>query len=70
MDLDDREVKMLKELVPYKVLGPTPDEIINEILRLKEENERLNKTIILLHKELDGLYNHLAIENILNGGNE
>ena len=42
MELDDKELKKLKELVPYKVLAPTPDEIINEIQRLNNIIEMIN----------------------------
>ena len=32
--LDDRQTKRLKELVPYKILAPDADEIIEELDRL------------------------------------
>ena len=32
--LDDRQTKRLKELVPYEVLAPDADEIIEELERL------------------------------------
>jgi hypothetical protein len=34
MELDGKELEKLKELVPYKILSPTPQEIITEIERL------------------------------------
>lgn len=49
MELDDKELQRLKELVPYKVLAPTPDEIINYITNLQEElkdyKSRIDKAI-------------------------
>jgi len=38
--LDDRQTKRLKELVPYEVLAPDADEIIEELDRL---NNIINK---------------------------
>ena len=46
MELDDKELEKLKELVPYKILSPTPQEIIAEI-------ERLNNIINELEKYID-----------------
>ena len=43
MELDSRELEELKRLVPYKVLAPTPDEIIDYITNLQEENQRLKE---------------------------
>ena len=53
MELDEIELKRLKELVPYKVLAPTPNEIINEI-------ERLNNIIDELEKWLKSNEEHFA----------
>ena len=39
--LDDRQTKRLKELVPYKILAPDADEIIEELDRLNKEYERI-----------------------------
>lgn len=36
MELDSKELKKLKELVPYRTLAPTPNEIIKEIERLQK----------------------------------
>lgn len=44
--LDLRQIKRLRELVPYKVLAPDADEIIKEL-------ERLNNIINKLEKWLD-----------------
>ena len=47
--LDDRQTKRLKELVPYEVLAPDADEIIEELERL---NKLLDETRLSeLHKE-------------------
>lgn len=47
--LDLRQIKRLKELVPYKVLAPDADEIIEEIDKLNnvinELEEYINKNI-------------------------
>ena len=45
MELDDLELEMLKELVPYKTLAPSPLEIICYIKDLNRENELLNNII-------------------------
>ena len=50
MELDTRELQRLKELVPYKVLAPTPDEIIKEIERLNNIIDELEKDAIELMK--------------------
>ena len=43
MELDSLELEMLKQLVPYKTLSPTPLEIICYIKDLNRENEELKK---------------------------
>jgi len=48
-ELDDRELERLKKLVPYKVLAPTPDEICDEI-------ERLNNIINELEKGIENMW--------------
>ena len=50
---DDRELQKLKELVPYKVLAPTPNEIIDYITNLQEENNNLKQ--IMLEKQFPDL---------------
>lgn len=47
--LDDRQTKRLKELVPYEVLAPDADEIIEELERLNNIINGLEKYI---HNEL------------------
>ena len=56
--LDLRQIKRLKELVPYKVLAPDADEIIEEL-------ERLNNIINELEKWCDDciIYHIAAREN-------
>ena len=41
-DLDSRQIKRLKELVPYRILAPDADEVIEELERL---NNIINKAI-------------------------
>ena len=41
--LDDRQTKRLKELVPYEALAPDADEIIEELDRLNNIIEELEK---------------------------
>ena len=64
MELDERELHRLKELVPYKILVPTPDEICDEIERLKEQlndeiDDGLKQSEIMLkqHNEIERLNN-------------
>lgn len=45
MDLDCKEVERLKELVPYKILAPTPNEIINYIEQLQSNWNSLREYI-------------------------
>ena len=44
--LDDRQTKRLKELVPYEVLAPDADEIIEELDRLNNIINELEKYLI------------------------
>lgn len=63
--LDDRQTKRLKELVPYKILAPDADEIIEELDRLNniineakeyiKEWQRFPHTNGSTHKELENL---------------
>jgi hypothetical protein len=46
MDLDCKELERLKELVPYKILAPTPNEIINYIEQLQSNWNSLRECII------------------------
>lgn len=48
-DLDVRQLKRLKELVPYEVLAPDADEIIKELERLNNIINIKNDYIIQLH---------------------
>jgi len=41
--LDLRQIKRLKELVPYKVLAPDADEIIEELERLNNVIDEIEK---------------------------
>ena len=45
MDLDCKELERLKELVPYKILAPTPNEIINYIEQLQSNWNSLREYI-------------------------
>lgn len=45
MDLDCKELERLKELVPYKILAPTPNEIINYIEQLQSNWNSLRECI-------------------------
>lgn len=49
--LDDRQTKRLKELVPYEVLAPDADEIIEELDRLNKEYERIYNENCKLREE-------------------
>ncbi len=46
MDLDCKELERLKELVPYKILAPTPNEIINYIEQLQSNWNSLREWLI------------------------
>ena len=60
--LDDRQTKRLKELVPYEVLAPDADEIIEELERLNNiilnQQKRIDKTIQAIDEIL--IYNDLS----------
>ena len=63
--LDLRQIKRLKELVPYIVLAPDVDEIIKELERLNniinELEEFLNKVV-----ETGASIEQITCKNILN----
>ena len=50
MDLDCKELERLKELVPYKILAPTPNEIINYIEQLQSNWNSLREFVTLKEK--------------------
>lgn len=52
MELDDKELEKLKELVPYKILSPTPQEIIAEIERLNNIIEKLEQENTVLKTQV------------------
>lgn len=43
--LDDRQTKRLKELVPYEILAPDADEIIEELDRLNNIINRIDNFV-------------------------
>lgn len=49
--LDLRQIKRLKELVPYKVLAPDADEIIEELERLNNAINELSDFVIKIYKK-------------------
>ena len=64
--LDLRQIKRLKELVPYKVLAPDADEIIEEIERLnnvinelQQENQKYKEVIDKANNKLSQYKNNL-----------
>ena len=76
MDLDCKELERLKELVPYKILAPTPNEIINYIEQLQSNWNSLRELLINEKKLIEedeffcNLSNKDYIEFILDKMNE
>ena len=58
--LDLRQIKRLKELVPYKVLAPDADEIIEEIERLNNVINELKKKKKKYKEVIDKANNKLS----------
>ena len=57
--LDDRQTKRLKELVPYEVLAPDADEIIEELERLNnitKNQDRKIKLAIKIFENINKIY--------------
>lgn len=57
--LDDRQTKRLKELVPYKILAPDADEIIEELERLNnitKNQDRKIKLAIKIFENINKIY--------------
>lgn len=57
--LDDRQIKRLKELVPYKILAPDADEIIKELERLNnitKNQDRKIKLAIKIFENINKIY--------------
>ena len=55
--LDDRQTKRLKELVPYEVLAPDADEIIEELERLNNIIKELSKDVDMWNKKYNEQFN-------------
>ena len=71
MDLDCKELERLKELVPYKILALTPNEIINYIEQLQSNWNSLREYIGEEWYCFDNeSVEHEVAKNILNKMNE
>ena len=55
--LDLRQTKRLKELVPYEVLAPDADEIIEELDRLNNIIKELSKDVDMWNKKYNEQFN-------------
>ena len=67
MDLDCKELERLKELVPYKILAPTPNEIINYIEQLQSNWNSLRECIETDNKRAKGYIERIRTSDLCHG---